>query len=805
MSDRSSRTPAELAALIGPEAFARREAAANAERQQLEQVLVRYRAGGSRSAAIRSVAPGVPVQSTLRRLRQYERGGVAGLIDCRVAPDPTKVTVEATEALRVLALADPELGAARLAERLAATRTATVKGTTIRVKLRELGLARPTGRPRGSRSAPKTARVPEGSETTVIEDLPEAGVELLKAVDLELGAVAALTAAIERHMETLPAPLACLVKGDAENRDDRGRFLPDYNRPEERTHAELGERFDTVAFRRERKDLRTMRAVSESDTTHFRKLLALVLLPVLVRGGNWSALDHWRGEHLASIVGFPYQASTLDKFLRELKFAGAAAACQDGLAEFWIRAEGPVVDGETGVVALYIDGAVKPVWTHHWTKCARVSRTGRVMPAITTLTLHSGGGTPLIYRSYSGVASLTQEAAKLLSTYEKHAGEQTVRRITIMDREAHSVALFRALDPKWTYIIPLRNSVTSNPANFSDLGGWTPYTQGDEVQEGILGLNERGRKEPYRVRVVGRKRARTGKVAWYATNAPAAEINASAVIRLYFERWPAQEHVYRDASGKIGIETRHGHGKAKVDNVAILDQIERLKGRITRWTDEATTLEAKLAEVRPKIADWKVAAAHFSAALKEQGEQLDALVRATVVSGPEFAATYTAFRDLQRWLTESQGADSRLEKVAADLENALADRLAMARAALTEAATFERRRQIFTVDVELDQMMTAFKFTFLNLCRVLMRRYLGWTMEVETLVEAVLCLPGQRLTTGTTELVRIYRSSRDAELMDAVGRACVALSARGLVRGDRTLRFELTDPPPSRRSIRSAE
>ena len=112
-----------------------------------------------------------------------------------------------------------------------------------------------------------------------------------------------------------------------------------------------------------------------------------------------------------------------------------------------------------------------------------------------------------------------------------------------------------------------------------------------------------------------------------------------------------------------------------------------------------------------------------------------------------------------------------------------------------ERLRLARRREIFTVDVELDEVLTAFKITFMNLCCVLMKDYLGIWMELETLIDAVLTLPGERVVTPTTETVRIFRPSRDARTMKAVERACVAMTERGLFRNKRTLRFELVARP----------
>jgi len=90
--------------------------------------------------------------------------------------------------------------------------------------------------------------------------------------------------------------------------------------------------------------------------------------------------------------------------------------------------------------------------------------------------------------------------------------------------------------------------------------------------------------------------------------------------------------------------------------------------------------------------------------------------------------------------------------------------------------------------------MTAFKLTFLNLCHVLLG-HLGLKMEVETLIDAVLTLPGERVVTPTTETVRIYRPDRGSSTMAAVERACGVLTDRKLYRDNRALRFEVTSRP----------
>ena len=80
---------------------------------------------------------------------------------------------------------------------------------------------------------------------------------------------------------------------------------------------------------------------------------------------------------------------------------------------------------------------------------------------------------------------------------------------------------------------------------------------------------------------------------------------------------------------------------------------------------------------------------------------------------------------------------------------------------------------------------------FLNLVNVLRRDHLDTTMETETLIRAVLTLPGERRITADTETIRIYPHKRDPAAMEAVEKATASLNKRDLRRGTRALRFEL--------------
>lgn len=794
------RTFTDVQKALRPETLRLRRELADREAAVLAEALVLVQGGLSRSEALRKVLPGCKVESQIKRLRAYEEGGRDGLVSRRFGPPaPLKMTPEVKGGLRVLAKSDPDAGSEVLAERLSAMFDISVALTSVQDALKELGLARPRGRrwPKPAVFAPPK----EADEVPMVETLPLAGAELLKAVDETLGAVAALTAAMGARLDSLPEP-GDGFRDDVGNRDDRGHFLPAYNVPDARTEPELGARFNTVEARRAIKDLRAMRVVEESMATRHRKNLGLVLLSTVVRSSRWSELGHWRGAHLESLIGFAYQPATLDKYLRELKFAGCAEPSRESVAAFWLAAEGATTDAATGAVVLYVDASTKPVWTHHWTRATKVSKTGRIQPAVTTVSLHSGAGTPMVYRSYSGGASLTGEVPEFLAEYERHAGDGTIRRVVVMDRAAHSVALFKALAPTWDFIVPLRSQVTGPSARFEEQEPWESYDGGqDEVCNAKLSLGDSRKGEPpLRLRVVGRRRHRTGKMAWYATTLPAGTFTASDVIRLYFERWPAQEHVYRDGSGSVGLDVHHGFGKLKIDNIAVIDRHDKLVIQLSRLDANLIRHRAALKPLADEHAPLRAAFDRTAPAIRQRRAAFNAAFdKGRLVDDQAGLRRWEAWVDAAR--TKLEDLTPTITKIERQIHAAAAAR-EQKQAELEKLAT---KRQIFTVDVELDEIVMAFKFTFMNLCAVLMKSYLGLDMEIETLIDSVLSLPGERVTTATAETVRIFREPRDPRAMAAVERACVALTARQLRRGDRILAFELADPPPRRRRLDPTE
>jgi transposase len=770
----------QLVKKLSPDAWEARVACASKRLPLFQRVRELIQEGKTARQAIRDVFPGEPIESRYEQYLRFREKGLDGLIDHRYKARQEALNEEMKGFIRGLVEGNPKVRSPQIREKIATRYGCTIGGSTIRNFLREGGLAAPVGRP--SRSGSRMRITP----------LPCAGAELLKAVEQEIGAVRTLTRDIEEALGKLPPPNG-EVHDDSANRDELGRFLSAYNDPEPRRNPDLGEKFESVDFHRESKDLPSMRTAKSSTDALFQKNMAMTLLPLLVSSARWDGLANWKGEYLKELCGFAYQPATLDKYMRELKYANIAEAARESVARLWISEEGSVVDPARGAVVVYADTTTKPHWTRHFSKSTPIAKLGnRVMPGASSVMLNSGFGTPLIYRTLYGQASLPDEVLDLLKMYERIAGEDTAKRMVIMDREADTVGLFKALDPKWLFVIPLKDSVTGSSARFEEVGPWEPYRETDEVRSAMLWLNDSKDVDvPIRVRAVARRRGRTGKVMWFATNTKADGFPASSLMDTYFSRWPLQEHVFRDANGAVHLNMMYGFGKKKVENVAVIDRMEKIEGQIRNAETRMAAAEERRRVAKAEFDDAKGCIKDIKKSLTKQRARVRKAMT-TTAPDPKNAEAFISLLESEKLLAKShqaaQRAQARMEREAEVVEA----RKESIEEKGAELMTLRQRSEVYTVDTTLDETMLAFKLTFLNLCSTLLRRYFGGlAIDTTTLIDHILTLPGERVTTPTLETIRIYYQAREKRFMGVVEEACRQLTEKKLKSGRRMLCFEI--------------
>src|SRR4029077_19175702 len=105
---------------------------------------------------------------------------------------------------------------------------------------------------------------------------------------------------------------------DREGRNARGHFTARYNR-----RADICEqRFASVEDKRRRKNYSRMELFKNEPHILQRKCLGVLALPLITVNGIVRSANNPLGNALEHFCGFNYQHSTLDKFLRELKYLG---------------------------------------------------------------------------------------------------------------------------------------------------------------------------------------------------------------------------------------------------------------------------------------------------------------------------------------------------------------------------------------------------------------------------------------------------------------------------------------------------
>jgi len=354
-------------------------------------------------------------------------------------------------------------------------------------------------------------------------------------------------------------------------------------------------------------------------------------------------LRGYAGDGLALLIGRggAYGYRHAERFLADLARSGAADPLTDALAAWttalWRPASSPDTDAPPPV--FYVDGHRKPVYSDHLIPRGLVARRGAVLGCRALTLLHDADGHPLLATTDRGDAHLTVGAPALLARVTRATAAPPVRRLVI-DREGMAAAFLAGLaDDGCDVVTVLRADQYAGLAAFSDVGPFAPFqydragTLVREVALARVALAVPDRPdEPLdlRVALVRDLRARVpcpqppttphapyawlddldpADTAWYregwtATPAPAAPtepklipivttadiVDAAALARTYFDRWPRQENVIKDWLLPLGLDTNHGYAKMPVENSEVAKRraaLEKRRANAARWAQGA--------------------------------------------------------------------------------------------------------------------------------------------------------------------------------------------------------------------------
>ncbi|MCP4489356.1 MAG: hypothetical protein GY820_18905, partial [Gammaproteobacteria bacterium] len=683
-----------------------------------------------RSAAIRLKAE--CDRTTIRRWRErYEKLGLDGLIDLRIghcSSMPDEIQVVICTLRRINPAIDVETIVAYVKEH----HGFMTSGSTVKRVLSEHGLNRRPGPQKGS--------------TTAGEQRMElGGMKLLEAACAETGYVEALARAIVTHVQDLPGP-ETPEKPDMSGRDEYSRFLPEYNeRYRKKPGTSIGPGFASVSEKRKRMNPGRLEISKTREAIIERKLLALLASPI-IGGGRWDSMRVSRADKLLKeVCGFPYMPATLDRFSRELKYAGVANTLWEVHARFWF-AESSGWGDERRATVLYVDGTTKPIRTRLFSQSTKISQLGRTMPGLELVAFHTGYGVPLWMLTHSGRAPLVRVVPEAVSRLEEICGSSSVGRLLVIDAEANSVPFLKGLEqgkPSRAWVTRLREDWVRNRKIFNRTN-YRKYRSSDRVRMGVADFNDPD-GGTFRMRVAEVERI-SGKVTYLGASMMLnnREWKAADIADLYFDRWPEQEANFRAVSRATGFKDVHGYGKQLTDNISVVTEIDELfrkirhaEERLTRQQNDVKTCERKVSEEKrilgQKVRRQEIVRHHIEAHLVIGRSVTPALQE--LVNEQRFLAN-----EIARRIDCLSKCRQRYDKTKSQVSRTQA-RLSGYR---EQKEKLESRRKIFAHDVELDSLFSLLKVGLVLMVTYVLREYLGNAcMDVLTFLERVVTLPAR--------------------------------------------------------------
>jgi hypothetical protein len=764
---------------ISPEAWsARVEAARHAEGAMLA-IKKHVDAGTTLNDAIRRAVPSSRRSWVMRNWKAYVRDGFEALIDRRTPREPV-LSRACAGLIQAAREADSNVTVARVLEILRGQKLKDLPSpSTIR-----LHFARVDARTRYAKKKQEAAQK--------VEELPFAGGELLRAAELETGAIAALTdEVVALAEEATEASVGQTPVRDVADRDAHGHFTAAYNRKRRRKRGEQIASYLRPAEEKAQGRVRSWpRFVHERRETLEPKVAMLTLAPLVAGTKGWDALRAPEVAGLLPLTGFAYMPSTLAKMTSALAISGAGPRLLEAMGKNWHRVAQAHWAEPGAMAALYVDNHAKEVWTSLFTLSGKVSHLSRVMPCITTTYVHTGAGTPLVASVQSGAAPLAPRLVQLVEEAEAKL-DGVVRRAVIIDAEGSTFDILESFAKKKRVIVtPLRRSRAPGlELTYSAGSYFRPYRDNDELRCASATLTHKssGRTLELGALLVRREHREDDTVL--LTTGLSLGMEGRELADLYFARWPIQENAFKEGAA-VGLNEHRGNCGQMVANVAVVTELERLDSRVKVEKGKRRELGVAKAGLEQTLARASREHQRTVSSLATRRGRLDTLVAAGRREGKQLGQTAV---EHQKALVRAEAAQKALNAAQQDLERNLADAANLD--ASLEKATARReklasQRSIRQLDVALDMVLTAAKLTCALLITFAIREYLpAMPMTPQTFASRLFGVRGRREQRPDEELTVFYENPRDPEVNAVLADACRRLNRRGLVRGGRRLRY----------------
>jgi len=605
-----------------------------------------------------------------------------------------------------------------------------------------------------------------------ISPIKESGAsEIVMALAMETGIIDAITDsicfAIEKMRESQKFKESASNPKDHSDLRIKGKFTKEYNESPQVSSL----RFKSIDDKITNKRFNSMRIFSLTRESLMRHTLALFSLPIVTSNGKVRSVDNPRGNALEYLCGFNYKASTLDMHIRDLKYLQISNLLIETTAKFWIDFWNSRTKFDNIFACYYIDGNTKALWSSKPCHKGKVTMLGRVMNCLEQVFIHDGKGHPLYFQTFNGHADFGKNALKMVDQISEYLEKNTdlgnqfaVNRILIMDAAGNGVSTLREMTKSGYNFITMLDSNQVNDRKVKFVSEKKKYEFGDAfLTEYTIELEDSLEKGYiYATRAV-QVNWDNGRICVLITSLPQSMFSTDNVVKSYFDRWPAQELSFKDMKSGVNINRAVGFTKKLIDNEKILLKIEELQGAISEIEKE---LESPLSEIKEieKILQLKIE------------QERNYRERSILVKGerklPELDAKY--LKDIQ---SEINSLKRKIKAIEMDDEKSF-NSLKMKK---SELARIIDKKKIYSVDVELDQIMTCFKISFANICCYLLEKcFNGERMTLQQIFETIFELRGKVTIDDSQRNIAIERNIKQESLMKKLEFAFDCINSLGI-------------------------
>lgn len=618
-----------------------------------------------------------------------------------------------------------------------------------------------------------------------------AGFELIVAIAIHLRwpqrVISLIRKSLKRMKKEFPinkseGKLISIEKKHREN----GKFTAKYN---ERKDVKQ-KRFSSVNDRRTFLSWYRSTIHRDSDHTLERKVIAMLSLPAISEGGRVRNLDLSGRQELHHFTGRSCKHATIFRFMSELKIVGASHELLRDLPPFWKDLWGADLHqfAKKGMLCFYIDGNVQPVWSHMRIKNGHVTMLGRVMGCLEHVFIHDVFGRPIYFETYSGNAPLNEYVQSAFKKIEdcldlKDYG-LTVNRCLVVDAGANGVETLRELSSDSShYHITRLDSNQWKPWKQNGPSHESRYKYGDaDLYDGFMELRDSKKTGDnlyltrfVRVRWDSLNSDGVNRESVLVTDYPKEIVSASDIVHTYFNRWPCQEGPFREEKAVASLSRIAGYGKKIVDDKEKENERNKLTVEIKKLS---VILEPYFSDVM--IVDKKISA----------------ITKKIISIKKHVVILEDGNRDGQNL--------NLLENLEKNLKNCQKEKANLRQDYIKEVGKYERLRKewkkidtdlkTYTIDVELDQIMTYFRSILIHIYAYFLQKYLnGVKMNYESFVHRIVHLGGTINEDSKTRLVQLVKNNSDPEAMSAVKKAIKEINKIGIMSmNNKKYQFELT-------------